>query len=220
MEDLKKWILDNSEQKYREFSQSLNQGREMKGVRIPILRAKAKLLAQQYGLDALEFVADDWFEEILLQGLIIGYAKELIEIKEALIYHYLCKCDCWSLVDSFVSTLKLKKPEKEIFYQVIQSWRNDEHEYVVRFVLVYCLDYYLDQQHIDDILAFSKEVVKQDSHPIRMANSWLLATAYIQYPEKVLELMDDLDEKTYRITKGKIRDSYRISASAKERFRR
>lgn len=217
MENVKQWILENSEQKYKEFSEPLNCGRAMKGVRIPLMRQYCKQLVKSYGLDALELFTDDWFEEIMMQGFVIGYAKELIELKEAFIYNHLRKCDTWSLVDSFSATLKLKNIEKTIFYDIIKNWRQDDYDYVVRFTLVHCIDHYIDDEHIDDILEFSK-TLNDRAYTVKMANAWLLSVAYINYPDKVLEVSKELDDETFKMTKGKIRDSFRVSKENKERF--
>lgn len=218
MENVKEWMQLNSEKKYSEFNRKfINTARKMYGVRMPKLRAYAKQLVKQYDLDCLEFIDDESYEEVLLQGLVIAYSKELIELKEQFLYDYLCKCDNWALVDSVASTFKLKGIEKQILYDIIKSWRNDEHEYVIRYVLVQSLNAYLDDEHIDDILAYSK-AINADTYQAKMANGWLLATAYIDYPEMVREVGKSLDNETFRMTKGKIRDSYRVSKEEKEKF--
>lgn len=214
---MKEWIQENCEEKFKSFSEGLIAGREIKGVRIPKLRAFAKELVKERGLDALELLSDDCYEEVLLQGFVIAYSKELIELKEPFIYEYLCKCDNWSLVDSFSAIVKLKGIEKDIFYDIIKGWRNDEHEYVVRFTLVHCIVNYLDDEHIDDVLDFCG-TLNDKAYSIKMANGWLLASAYINYSPKVRGLVKLLDDETFRITKGKIRDSYRISEEEKKLF--
>ena len=69
------------EESYRQFNQKLIPGTDyIIGVRLPALRKLAKEIAKQdwraYLKEALEEVNDQSaHEEIMLQGLVIGYAK-------------------------------------------------------------------------------------------------------------------------------------------------
>ncbi|MBR3600318.1 MAG: DNA alkylation repair protein, partial [Lachnospiraceae bacterium] len=65
-----------AEAKYKEFSQSLIPGsRPILGVRIPTLRNLAKELAKGDWKTYLDNAVDNSFEEVNLQGFVIGYAK-------------------------------------------------------------------------------------------------------------------------------------------------
>ncbi|HPW53123.1 MAG TPA: hypothetical protein PK631_01995, partial [Erysipelotrichaceae bacterium] len=77
---------------------------------------------------------------------------------------------------------------------------------------------YLNDQYIDEILKYS-EILKDRKYAVKMANSWLLATAAIKYFDKVIDVIIKMDEETIRYFKGKIRDSYRIDEDKKERIK-
>ena len=65
-----------AEAKYKEFSQSLIPGSiPILGVRIPTLRNLAKELAKGDWKTYLDNAVDNSFEEVNLQGFVIGYAK-------------------------------------------------------------------------------------------------------------------------------------------------
>ncbi len=218
--EIDEWLQKNSDEKYRLFSGRLVNSRyPLFGVRIPLLRKKAKMLVRQADMEALAFLNDESFEAVMLQGFVIGYSQKELSAKKEAIYNYLCKCDNWSLVDSFAATIKPQGVQKELLYGWIKEYRCDEHEYVRRFCLVEALECYLDDEHVDDLLAYSASL-KDETTANKKANGWLLATAYINYEEKVLQLLPILDEETYRIAKGKIRDSYRIDEEKKRRFTR
>ncbi len=218
--EINEWLQDNSDEKYRNFSSGLVNSRyPLFGVRIPLLRKKARMLVKQADMEALAFLNDESFEAVMLQGFVIGYSQKGLSAKKEAVYNYLCKCDNWSLVDSFAATLKPEGADKQLLYSWMMEYRYDEHEYVRRFCLVKGLDSYLDDEHIDDLLAYSASL-KDETIANKKANGWFLATSYINYEEKVLQLLPVLDEETYRITKGKIRDSYRIDEEKKRRFER
>ena len=222
--EIKTWIKENSEEKYKSFTEKLVKTKyEIVGIRTPKLRKFAKELLKKYGVDSLKMLSDNIYEEIMLQGFIVAYSSRSLVDKKDLIDNYLYKCDCWSLVDSFVSSLKLKGEEYHEGYKMLNEYRDNQtkmkqYPYIERFVLCLSMSLYLNDQYIDDILEYSEKLTDRE-YTVKMANSWLLATAAIEYFEQVIDVIMKLDEETLRYFKGKIRDSYRISEDKKERVK-
>ena len=99
-----------AESKYQKFSSGLLPGiHNILGVRLPELRKIAKKLAKDDWQGYLQNASDDSFEEIMLQGITIGYVKS--ELSDILPYItiFVNKIDNWSVCDSFCSGLKLPK---------------------------------------------------------------------------------------------------------------
>ena len=216
--EVKEWLKANGEEEYRRLSARLIQSRyPALGVRMPLLRKKAGQLVSEHGETALEMLDDSCLEMVMLQGFVIAALKKPLAEKEEAIYHYLLKCDNWSLIDSFSSSFRINGKESAELYRFLSSLKQDEHEYVRRFVLV-VMQKYLDDEHIDDIIAYLKQL-GSDEYCVEMAAGWLLASAYINYPQKVLSITDDLSESTYRYARGKINDSYRITMEKKKEYR-
>ena len=67
--------------KYKEFHSQLCPGtNNIIGIRIPILRNYAKQLIKQYNYkELLNEIGNQYYEEIMLQGMIIGLAKLSID---------------------------------------------------------------------------------------------------------------------------------------------
>ena len=210
------------EDAYKAFSERIiKTSYPILGVRAKALRDMAKQIAKTEGLAAVGNIDDSSYEELMLQGLVIGYSKEKIEVKEEYLTQFLQKCDCWSLVDSTSATFKLKKDDLSALWQVMNKWRQDSqlclnYPYLERFILVMEIDQYLDDQHIDEIIDYSRDLKERD-YTIKMANAWLLATAFVNYPDKVYGVIDDLDMETTKYFKQKVRDSLRISAEDKKK---
>lgn len=216
--DVREWLKENSEEEYRNFTGRLMQSRyPLLGVRLPLLRKKASQLVAEQGEKAIEMLDDSSFEMIMLEGFVIAAEKKPLAEKEEAIYRHLLKCDNWSLIDSFASCFKSRSKEREELYRFLSSLKQDEHEYVRRFVLV-AMQKFLDDEHIDDIMTYLRQL-GSEAYCVEMAAGWLLASAYINYPEKVLDITDDLSESTYRYARGKINDSYRISEEKKKEYR-
>ncbi|MGI6607593.1 MAG: DNA alkylation repair protein [Erysipelotrichaceae bacterium] len=219
------WIKENSEEKYKDFSKRLTKTRyEIIGIRIPKLRKFAEKLLKEDGIEVLKELSDDTFEEVLLQGFIVAYADKSITDKKILIDSYLYKCDCWSLIDSFASSLKLKGKDYEAGWLLLNEYKSNQilmkqYPYIERFVLCVSMNQYLTDQYITEILDYSEKLIDRE-YPVKMANAWLLATAAIRYSDKVIDVIAKMDAETLRYFKGKIRDSYRISEDKKERIKK
>ncbi|HQB32242.1 MAG TPA: DNA alkylation repair protein [Erysipelotrichaceae bacterium] len=222
--NISKWLKDNSETEFKDFSVRLVKTRyDILGIRLPKLRKYAKDLVNRFGADALSRLSDDTFEEIMLQGFVVAYLKTDFEVKKILIDNYLRKCDNWSLIDSFASSFKLKDKDYQNGWKMLNEYKNNqmllqEKPYIERFVLCLSMNLYLNDQYIDEILKYS-EILKDRKYAVKMANSWLLATAAIKYFDKVIDVIIKMDEETIRYFKGKIRDSYRIDEDKKERIK-
>ena len=127
MEDIKQKLIELSEEDYKKFNAKLcpDTKREMLGIRIPDLRNFAKKLLKESdaknsskeNLDnLLKSIDDEYFEETMLEGFIIGYSKCNIKEKIPYIKEFVPKIDSWEITDTFVPTLKIKdKDLKEVF---------------------------------------------------------------------------------------------------------
>ena len=148
-----------AEPEYQKFSASLLPGVEnILGVRIPKLRVIAKRIAKENWKEFLEDAKDDSFEEILLQGLVIGYAKanptEIITALDA----FLPKIDNWSVCDSTAMTLKAAK-DHPAYFGYAQSCIAEGTEFSVRFGLVH-IDYITQKRTPKDSFHWYKNVIK------------------------------------------------------------
>ena len=142
-----------AEQKYRDFSQALIPGsRPILGVRIPKIRELAKEIAKGDWKNYLDKACDDSFEEVDLQGFVIGYVKADYEILLPYIKNYVTKINDWSLCDGFCASLKIVKKHKKEFKQVLKAYANKNTEFEQRFVAVMLMNYYLEDEDIDETL--------------------------------------------------------------------
>ena len=75
--EIKEKLFEISDEKYQKFHSSLCPGTEnIIGVRIPILRNYAKeLFKQKDWKDTIKEIDNEYYEEIMLQGMLIGEAK-------------------------------------------------------------------------------------------------------------------------------------------------
>jgi len=205
------------EPKYQKFSSGLLPGvHNILGVRLPELRKIAKNLAKCDWQHYLQNASDDTFEEIMLQGMTIGYVKS--ELSDILPYitTFVNKIDNWSVCDSFCSGLKLPKQYPEEMWKYLMSYLSDTDEYHVRFGIVMLLFYYIDDNHIDEILKLLN-YIKHPGYYVKMSVAWAISICYIRFPEKTIKFLKNntLDDMTYNKTLQKITESLQIDKDTK-----
>ena len=108
MTELQARLRALAEPDYQAFASRLLPGVDnLLGVRIPNLRKLARQLAREDWRAALTAMGDGSFEEVLLQGLLIGCAKGTPAEILPHVAAFVPKIDNWSICDSFCSSLKL-----------------------------------------------------------------------------------------------------------------
>lgn len=204
--DIRQMLFANQDEKYKAFSSKLVTSKyEMIGVRLPVLRQMAKTIEDE------NQIGTQYFEEIMLRGFVV--AKNRDKVKSHLQY-----IDSWSTCDSFVSSLKWIKKDKEGFIKDFEYLVNSENEYEKRFFIVCLLNYFVDEDYIDYILDTVK-YIKKDSYTVKMACGWCLQKCYIEHSAKVVDILQFLDKDTLSMTVRKICDSLKIDKISKEHIK-
>ncbi|HJJ42370.1 MAG TPA: DNA alkylation repair protein [Methanocorpusculum sp.] len=219
--EIKELLVRYSEEDYKKFSSKLLPESEVIcGVRIPTLRNIAKDIAEGDWKSYLSHACDDTFEEVMLQGLTIGYVKaEPSEIIDAL-KNFIPKIKNWSVCDSSVMGLKAVKKHPDIFWEFIQPYLNDENEYFVRFALVFILAYYVNEKYLKKIFNIL-DAFSNDGYYAKTAAAWTVSVCYVKFPNETYEylLNSHLDEFTYSKSIQKIIESYRVNSENKKMLR-
>ena len=95
-------LLSLADEKYKEFHSGLCPNtNNIMGIRVPILRNYAKELVKQDWRDYIKEARNEYYEEVMLQGMVIGLAK--MDIDESLKYikQFVPKIDNWAVCDVF-----------------------------------------------------------------------------------------------------------------------
>lgn len=214
-------LQDLADEKYAKFNQKLcpDTQRKMLGVRIPQLRKLAQKIAKQDSWNEFLKQADDtYFEETLLQGLVIAYRK--LEIDEKLEYAkwFVPKIDSWAICDTFCPTLKIKLQDLPKVWGFLESYLYSKQEFEVRFAVIMMLDYYITEEYVDQVLE-QLDRVEHEGYYVKMAVAWCLAEIGIKFNAKAmcyLKSENHLDKFTYNKALQKMRESYRIDEKQKE----
>lgn len=221
MDNIKEKLQQMADEEYRRFSSALIPDEEkMLGVRLPNLRRLAKSIAKDDWRSYLISAEDTCFEEIMLQGMVIGYAETDIEERIRLIEHFIPKIHNWSVCDSFCIGLKCARQYPKEMWDFIAKYFLSQKEFEIRFAIVTALDFFVDEQHIDEIfLLLSK--AKLEEYYAQMAAAWALSVCFVSFPDKTMQFLSQgtLDEFTYQKTLSKIIESRQVSSETKQRIR-
>ena len=211
-------LFEMQDLKYKEFHGSLCPDMDnIIGVRIPRLREYAKELYKSNNLKDIK-IEDKYYEELVIQGMLIGFqTKEPIEEVIKQVEEFVPKINSWAVCDTFCTGLKVTKKYQPEMFEVIKQYLKSKQEYEVRFAIVMLLDYYINDQYIDQILQILDNV-KLDKYYVQMANAWAISICLIKYYNKTLDFLKitKIDDSTYNKGIQKAIESYRITNEQKE----
>lgn len=161
---------------------------------------------------------DEFYEETLIQGLVIAEIKDLNE-QQIYFEKWISKIDNWSTCDSTVSTMKgLKNSfEKSKYFDFYYNLCFSEKEFVSRFGIIVLMTCYLEDEYIDRILDMCQEV-KNDAYYVKMALAWLLSFAFMKFKEKTYAIFEKRSLSKFVQNKAisKCRDSFQVKKQDKE----
>lgn len=219
--DIRNQLMKLTEEDYQKFSSKLLPNIDnILGVRLPAIRKIAKEIAKGDWREYIENAKDDYFEEIMLQGMVIGNVPCDVDERLLLIGNFVPKIDNWSVCDSFCNGLKFTLKNKEEVWQFLKSYYNSTEEYELRFAVVMLLNYYIDNKNINKVLEILDHI-DHGGYYVKMAVAWAVSACYIKLPD-VTELYlkeNNLDKFTYNKALQKITESYRVDKDTKKVIR-
>ncbi len=217
---IRQQLLELRESGHMKFTASLIPGVEnILGIRTPILRKIAKEIAAGDWRAYLAEAEDFYFEERMLQGLVVSYAKCDIDEKLGHVARFVPKIDNWAVCDCF--GWPLKQGERKPVWQFIQPYFDCETEFGIRFAVVMSLGYFVDAEHIEAILERMGRI-RHEAYYVRMGVAWAVSVCFVKFPERTMQwLAKDcpLDDWTYNKSLQKIVESYRVSDEDKREIR-
>ncbi len=220
--NIKEKLKSLAEDEYRKFTSALIPGDAViLGVRLPLIRNMAKEIAQGDWREYLAQAQDEYFEEIMLQGMVIGLVKTDTEDRLRLIAAFVPKISNWSVCDSFCAGLKFVKKNIERVWEFLQPYLSSEQEFDLRFAVVMMMDHFIEVEYIDRILNLF-DGIKHEGYYVKMAVAWALSVCYVKFPEKTMAYLqqNELDDFTYNKALQKMIESYRVDSEAKDLMRR
>ncbi len=209
------------DEKYKKFHSKLCPNIDnILGVRLPLLRKISKNLSKDNWNEYLENPYSDYYEEIMIEGLTIGYIKTDNESRFNYMKNFIPKINNWGICDSFCNNLKFTKKNMKEVWEFIRPYSLSSKEFDIRFSVVMMLNFYIVDDYIDEILHILNNI-SHEGYYVKMAVAWAISFAYIHYPNKTLKFLENnnLDKFTYNKALQKIIESNRVSKSDKNLMR-
>ena len=211
--DYKKFIeylFSLKDDEYRKFNQKIIKTDNIIGIRLPILKNIAKNIAK---VDYMSFIKNNqhqYYEEIMLHGLVITYLKVSFEESVILFDDYIKFIDSWATCDSVVMNYKIVSKNLDFYLIKIKEYLSNKKTFIKRVGIV-LLFYYLNDKYIDSVLEISDSIVTTEYY-VKMANSWLISICLIKYYDKTINFLKNchLDDWTYNKALQKAIESNRI----------
>lgn len=215
-------LMAAQEEGYRDFHRKTCPGAgKLLGVRMPIQR---KLARQIVTGDFRKFLAetqDEFYEEIMIEGLVIATAP--LELKErlGLLREFVPKIQNWAICDAVCASLKIRDVELEPYWQFLGEFFASPAEFERRFAIVVMLNHFLATKYLSQILELL-ESLETEQYYVRMAIAWLIAEAMTVDRSRVLNFLqhDHLSRFTHNKAIQKICESYRVAAEDKNLVRK
>lgn len=220
-EEIRKELFSLADKKYKKFHSDLCPNVDnIIGVRVPLMRNIAKDISKSEYTEYLSNPYNDYYEEIMIEGLTIGYIKVDNNTRFEYIRNFVPKIYNWGICDSFCSNLKFTKKNMNEVWDFLMNYISSNKEFELRFAIVMMLDFYIVEEYIDKVLEIFNNI-HHEGYYVKMAVAWAVSVAYIRFPEKTLEFLknNNLDKFTYNKALQKIIESLRVSKEDKDLMR-
>ena len=223
MDKILKQLFELQDKKYKEFHSSLCPNVDnIIGVRIPELRKLAKQIAKENPKEFIENpVKKQYYEEIMLEGFVIGYMKATLEGKLHYLDNFIPEIDNWAVCDCTASTLKFIDKYKKEVWEYLQKYINSKKEFEKRFAIIILMDYYLTDEYIDKVLEIYNKI-DSDQYYVQMGIAWAISVCFVKYREKTRKILDNNNLSTFTHNKSiqKIIESTRVDKETKEELKK
>lgn len=216
-------IENLADDKYKKFHTSLCPNtKEIIGVRVPKLREIAKYIAKNENVEEyLNNAMDNSYEEILLQGMVLGLWKVDFNTFIKYLKKFVPKINSWAVCDVSVASFKIINKNKEKMWTILQEYLKSNKEYELRFAIITILDFYITQDYIDEVLEILNNI-KHNGYYVKMAVAWALQVCFVKFPDETMNLLKNnkIEDYTYNKALQKIIESYRVDDQIKQKIRK
>ncbi|MDD2376391.1 MAG: DNA alkylation repair protein [Clostridia bacterium] len=216
------YLKEIGDEKYKNFHKNLVPGLyNMIGIQMPKLRVIAKAISMGNYMEYLTLARNEYYEETVIQGLIIGYVKEDYINTLKLIESFLPNLTNWAICDSFCIKFKSVVENRNEFLIFLQECIKSEKEYYIRFAVVMFKVMYIDEKYIDTVLNILDNICNEGYY-VKMAVAWTLCDCFIKFEDKTMNYLNSnkLDNFTYNKVLQKIVESNRVDKETKETIKK
>jgi len=211
------YLVSIKNEKYALFHKKLlKNDTKVIGIKMPLLKNIAKKIIKTNYLDFIDLNKHEYYEEIILHGLVITYLKIDFNHSLKLFDDYIIYIESWASCDTIVCNYKMFENNLEFGFIKIKQYLNHSNPWIIRVGLVLLLTYYINEEYIDEILNIANNI-KNTNYYVKMANAWLISMCLVKFYDKtyIFLLNNNLDSWTHNKAIQKAVESYRIKDKEK-----
>ncbi len=220
-QSFKEYLKSLAEEKYCAFQNKLiPNSMPILGIRSPKMKEIAKEIAKGNFRSFLGVYENDYMEETMIAGFVIGYGKMNLDEMLAFVKKFLPHITNWAICDSCVMNMKSFAKNREGVWDFLYPYLSAGKDYEVRFAVVAMLAHFMTEEYIDRVLG-AMEGIRSDAYYINMAVAWNISICYIKFPQKTGQWLKQthIDDFTYNKAIQKITESYRVDEETKDILR-
>ena len=216
MTKVQEFLFSKADAKYRAFTLPLIPNVDEKtfiGVRLPDIKKYAKEIDSVTKEEFLSSLPHQYHEENILHAFILSNIKDYDEyIKQVDIF--LPYISNWSVCDTLCNK-HLNKYKHQLIKEVYK-WLKSKEIYRVRYAVKCLMNYYLNEDFIEDHLRKVEEV-KVDDYYVKMMIAWYLATGLAKNYDSFIKAIEEKRFDTFIHNKAiqKANESYRVTEEHK-----
>ena len=219
-EEIRKLLIAESEEKYREFHKKLIPGCEYEvlGVRSPKVKKLARTIAKDEPSEKAFLNAPHrYYEEWALHGSVIAEERKNISKVLTNLRLFMPSINNWAICDGTVSALKIFNKHKAEAMAFVKELLRFESTYYVRFAVVVLLDYFIEKDYLKEITDLTLPI-KSGEYYIDMAVAWLYSVMLVKEFDFTVKIIEEkrLPRFTHNKAIQKAIESFRISEDKKE----
>jgi len=212
MNKIQEFLLNNKDEKYRDFTLPLLPNIDEKtfiGVRLPIIKKYAKELDEESKKEFLNSLPHFYHEENILHAFILSNIKDY-DVFIDKIDKFLPYVSNWSVCDTICNKYLVKYKSQLI--KEVYKWLKSKEVYRVRYAVKCLMNYYLDDDFKEEHIEKVKEV-KLTEYYVRMMIAWYLATGLAKNYDSFIKVIEEksFDIFTHNKAIQKAVESYRVS---------
>ena len=212
MEEIRKYLLSQKDQKYRDFTLPLIPNVDEKtfiGVRLPIIKKYGKSLDNITKESFLNDLPHYYHEENILHAFILSDIKDYDAFIKC-VDKFLPYVSNWSTCDTICN--KYLNKYKERLIKEIYKWLESDELYRVRYAVKCLMNYYLGEDHKEEYIDKVAEI-KLDDYYVHMMIAWYLATGLAKNYDSFIKAIEQkrFNKDIHNKAIQKAVESYRVS---------
>ncbi len=218
------YLKSQADLKYREFHSNLVPNIPTDyiiGIRMPIMRKIGKAISRGNGRSFLSFPKDNYYEEALLYGIVLGNIKTNDYEDFCNLYdRFIPRINNWAVCDCCSGKSRDFKKYKEEYFSYIEKYLYSQNPWAVRYGIITMFEYKKEKVYLNEILNRLNKI-ENDFYYVKMAKAWLVAELFTFFSDEVYGFITDnnFDNETMKMTFQKIRDSYRVNPLWKDKIK-